>query len=350
MLRHWDERPFADVLAEHGLAGLPETPFPNDGWSGATLTQVRRGAEAFVIKRTSWAQDWIARATRDHALREGFVASGQLPLPDPLVAPYLGAGADGTAVAMLMPDLSDALITWERPDGAPTLTAATLDRVLDGLVRLHAMPLDDLSEVGGAGRRPWCPLPERLTLLSRPSAERFQTDGVAAGSRFLAGWAAFDRYAPRPARDLVDRLAKDPTPLLAALARLPDALLHGDLKVANVALLDAGRLALIDWQMVSRAPVAVELGWLLVSNTGALPVGPLEVVRRYLAAAERAGDVPIGDADTQLDLIWIVGLLLRGWRKGLDTDAGLRHAWGIPAADDLAWWCVRALEAADRRL
>jgi acetylornithine deacetylase/succinyl-diaminopimelate desuccinylase-like protein len=109
-------------LSEHGLDGLPEAPFPNDGWSGATLTQVRRGDDAFVIKRTSWAQDWIARATRDHALREGFVAGGQLPLPAPFRSPYLGAARDDTAVAMLMPLLADPSRVDEAIEGlAPAL-------------------------------------------------------------------------------------------------------------------------------------------------------------------------------------------------------------------------------------
>lgn len=350
MLRHWDERSLEDLLAEHGLTGLPEEPFPNDGWSGATLTQIRRGDATFILKRTSWAHDWIARATRDHALREGFVATGQVAFPDPLVTPYLGAAADGTAVTILMPDLSAELIPWESADGRPTLDVPTLDRVLAAIARLHASRLDGLPAVGGGGRRPWCPLRERLTLLTRPSAERFEADGVAAGARFLAGWDAFDRHAPVVARDLIDRLAADPSALLDALARLPDALLHGDLKVANVALLPEGRVSLIDWQMVTRAPVAVELGWLLVSNSSALPIEPEAVVDRYVAAAASAGGVPLEDRDAQTDLTWVIGLLLRGWRKGLDADASRRLASGVEAADDLRWWCEQAVEAAERRL
>lgn len=350
MLRHWDEADLGDLLAAHGLAGLPESPFPNDGWSGATLTQIRRGDERFVLKRTSWARDWIARATRDHAMREGFVAAGRLPLPSPFVSPYLGAAADGTAVAMLMPDLTGRLVTWERPDGAPTLTPASLRRTLDAIVRLHGTPTDAFATATSGRPWPWCPLRERLLLLTRPSARRFVADGVAAGERFLAGWDAFDRHATPAVRDLIDRLSADPEPLIAALGRLPDALLHGDLKVANLALLDGDAVALIDWQMVMRAPVAVDLGWFLVANSSALPADPLAVMTGYLDAAGRSGQVPVGDPTEQADLTWLVGLLLRGWRKGLDADAGRRLASGVPATADLAWWGMRAVEAADRRL
>ena len=74
--------------------------------------------------------------------------------------------------------------------------------------------------------------------------------------------------------ELVDRLDEDPAPLLARPGDAPARGLHGDLKLANVALLGDDAIALIDWQMTLRAPVAVELGWFLVSNSGSLPGAP----------------------------------------------------------------------------
>jgi hypothetical protein len=317
------------------------------------------------------------RATRDVAVREGFIANTALRLVDPLVAPYLGAGSDGAAVAMLMPDLSGELIAWERPGHEPMVGPATLNRVLDAVARLHAMRWADYRPTTADWGWPWCPLRERLLLLSRPAAERYRAEGLAVGDRFLAGWDAFDRTASAAARTLILGLASDPSPLLAALGRLPATGLHGDLKLANVALLDDGRVALIDWQMMSLAPVAVELGWLLASNSSSLPIGPDDVLARYRDAAAHAAREPlrigaawpdrdaadapgltlpprgleptIGDWDAQRDLTWIVGLLLRGWRKGLDVEAGAAFPSGATAADDLAWWCRRAVEAADRR-
>lgn len=347
MLTHWDARRLDDLLVEHGLAGTPEEPFPNDGWSGAQLTLLRRGADRFVLKRTSWATDWIARATRDHSLREAFVATGQLPLPDAAVAPYLGAAADGNAAAMLMPDLSGRLFSWERPGEGTAVTPDRLDTVLRAIARLHATR-PPVAAPGPTGW-PWTPLRERVELLTRAAARRYAGAGLAVGTRFLEGWDAFDGLAPPAARDLIGGLSADSGPLVTALERLPPALLHGDLKLANVAVLDDERVALIDWQMVSVAPVAVELGWLLVSNAPILPIGPDEVLARYRAAAGDAG-VELGDWDAQGDLASVVGLLLRGWRKGLDAVAGETLASGETAADDLADWCARAVEAAGRRL
>ena len=337
MLRAWDSRRLIDLLADNGLADAAEEPFPNDGWSGSELSLLRRGETRFVLKRTSAAADWIVRATRDRALREAVVAAGELPLPEGVTDHYLGAAADGLGAAILMPDLTGALFDWER-----AIERDDLHRVLNSIAALHA----STAEV--APGFPWCPVRERVALLTRRSAEGYLAAGLAVGQRFIDGWDAFDRGAEPAARDLVRRLSSDVGPLLAAVDRLPPALLHGDLKLANVGFVD-DEMVLIDWQMVTRAPIAVELGWLLVSNVASLPEPPDAVVERYRAAAATAG-VEVGDWDGQLDLTWLVGLLLRGWRKGLDAEAGTLTGWGASGSEDLAWWSRRAVEAADRRL
>ena len=351
MLRTWNDRTLSELLEQHDLARSPEEPFPNDGWSGSVLTQLRRGDERFVLKRTSWARDWIARHTHDRSLREAVLAaSGAVP-PAPVVLPHLGAAADGDQAAVLMPDLSRQLIAWERPAGDPGIHPDTLERVLHAVAALHAAPWRGLPKAAADPSWPWCPLRERLTLLTRPTAAGYRDQGLPVGERFLAGWDAFDRRAPAAVRRLVDALATDPAPLLAALDRLPAVTLHGDLKLANVALLDGARVALIDWQMLTLAPVAVELGWLLVSNVALLPEPADIVLERYRAIADGVDGGPaLGDWASQVDLAWIVGLLLRGWRKGLDAEAGARFPWGGDGASDLAWWCDRAVVAADRRL
>ena len=369
MTGSWRDRSLLDLLTEFGLELLPEHDFPTDGWSGATFTSlVDSDGRRFVLKRTSEDVDWIARATHDSGLREGWFAAlppGALAWIPRSTSPYLGAAADGPGVAILTPDLSNELIAWERPGHDPAIDTLTLDRVLRALARLHAVPWASI--VDTAGQRddvpapPWCPLPERLLLLSPASATRYADEGNPVGPRFLEGWDAFRRLAPSGAVDVVERLAADPSALTLALEILPSVGLHGDVKLANVALLPADdEVAFIDWQMTMQAPIAVELGWFLVSNSASLPVDPDEVVRRYrdhldhderrVPEGDQTGPQVVGDWDLQRDLTWIIGLLLRGWRKGLDAAGGIRLPSGISAADDLSWWCERATEAASRRL
>ncbi len=366
----WQDRSLLDLLQGFGLDLLPEHEFPTDGWSGATFTTVANSeGRRYVLKRTSLGVDWIARATRDDRLREGWLAAlpaGALSWMPGSMVPYLGAAADGDGVAILMPDLSNELIAWERPGHDPAIDRAVLARVVRAIARLHAMPwtrvLESALERDGDDAPLWCPLPERLTLLAPSAAARYAADGNPVGDRFLEGWGRFDERAPDAARELVARLDADPAPLVDALGRLPALGLHGDLKLANVALLPEEQVAYIDWQMTLVAPVAVDLGWFLVSNSSSLPMPPDQIMEGYREAlawdsgrwgAEGHGHdfgELVGDWEAQRDLTWIVGLLLRGWRKGIDAEAGLVLPSGVSAADDLAWWCERAVEAAERRL
>ena len=216
----WRDRTLLDLLTEHGLELSPEHAFPTDGWSGATFTGlVDPVGRHYVLKRTSLATDWIARATRDGELREGWLAArptGAMAwLPRTSIA-YLGAAADGDGVAILMPDLSTELIAWERPGHDPVIDDPTFRRVIESIARLHAMPwsrvLESAAERENEPAPPWCPLAERLTLLTRPSATAYAAEGNAVGERFLAGWDAFDRRAPAAARELIDGLAENPAP------------------------------------------------------------------------------------------------------------------------------------------
>jgi aminoglycoside phosphotransferase (APT) family kinase protein len=364
VLRHWADVELAELLASAGLSGVQEEPFPTDGWSGATFSLLPRAdGVRFVLKRDAYAKNWIARATADHELREAAVAAAggadDIELTGSIDLPYVGAARDLDGAAILMGDLSGTLIAWE--DRAAVLDGDALSTVIDAVAALHAAPLAHWLASDSGEHWPWCPLPARLLLLGRPSAQRYADDGTWVGERFLAGWDAFDRLASPPARRLIESLSAEPAPLIAALERLPYVALHGDLKLSNVALLPGGRIALIDWQMTLRAPVAVELGWFLVSNVALLPAAPVPVLDVYRDAMRRqlarsvdgepaAWDGLIGDWDAQTDLAWVVGLLLRGWRKGIDAQAGVSHPSGMSAAEDLAWWCEMAIKAAERRL
>jgi hypothetical protein len=329
----------ASVLEAHGLAGVAEEPLEHDGWSGALITRLtRRDGARFVLKRDSVERDWIARVTDDTGLRETRLVHAAPQLPDPVRLPHLALAEDGAEIAALMPDLTGTLLKWEAPTDA-----GTVDRVLAGLAALHAEPWQaQLPEAF-----PWTELRTRICMLTRRSAARYEAAGLQVGARFSAGWDAFDRLVRPPVKHLVDELTARPEPLLAALARLPAAGLHGDFKLGNAGLTADGAMLVIDWQLTLVAPIAVELGWFLVCNVASLPLTPGEVLERYRVAAGLADD------ETwlaQWDLAVLVGLLLRGWRKGFDTEAGVVYPNGKAAAWDLAWWGSQALGAAGRRL
>jgi hypothetical protein len=328
------------LLAEHGLASAVEESLPNDGWSGARLTRLARDDGArFVIKRDSLELDWIARVTDDAPLlREAQLALAAPRLPPPVRLPHLGVARDAETVALLMPDLTGTLLRWEHPaDDAAT------DRIIGALAALHREPWPDQLSVAF----PWTDLRRRVLLLTRTSAASYERAGLPVGARFRLGWDAFDRQVQPAVKDLIDSMTADPEPLFAALGRLPNAGLHGDLKLGNAGPAEDGAVFLIDWQMTLVAPIAVELGWFLVCNTAGLPITPEQALERYRVAAGLADDEAW---HAQWDLAVLTGLLLRGWRKGLDTEAGVLYPNGTTAGWDLAWWGSEAIEAAARRL
>jgi hypothetical protein len=274
-----------DLLREHGLDGIPEEPFPNDGWSGASLTRLRRGdGDRFILKRDSLSRDWIAQATNDGPLlREAwFAARSHLvsdKTSDALRARYVGVGQDGDEVGILMPDLTGHLFDWEKP-----ISIEALDRVLAGIAAMHAQSgtyWSGMATADGTESAPWCPIRERIALISRASLEHSGPARDAVADRILPGWDAFDQLASPSARDLVTMLSHDPQPLVDVLSAQPHTLIHGDLKLANVGIAADGAIETIDWQMVSIAPIAIEIGWFLVANVTSLPVEPNEVIRRY---------------------------------------------------------------------
>ena len=336
-----DYPPLADVLAAHGLTGVPEADFPNDGWSGALLTRlVRDDGAPFILKRDGLSIDWISRVTADvPEMREARLVQAAPQMPAPVRLPHLAvARAEGDLVAELMPDLTGTLLRWEHP-----VSRAATEGVLTALAALHREPWHEQLP----SEFPWTDLAIRVTMLTRSSAHRYADAGLPVGPRFLAGWEAFDRLVRPPVRDLMEQLSNDPQPLLTALRRLPAVGLHGDLKLGNAGIDPDGTVWMIDWQLSLVAPAAVDLGWFLVCNTASLPMTPDAVLERYRVIAGLADDEAWLET---WDLAILVGLMLRGWRKGFDTEAGVVYPSGKAAAYDLAWWGSQAIGAASRRL
>jgi hypothetical protein len=317
--------PLADLLAAHGLASVPEQALTHDGYSGAALTRlIRPDGARFVIKRMSLDRDWVMRSTDDGACREAHIAAAGLDLGQAIATPALGAARDGDEYALLMQDISRDLLP------AGMITRDQLERIIGAVAALHRTNIPDAAI-------PWCPLDRRMTLLTPPGGRIAQAYGAPVARDILEGWRLFDRHATPAARGVIHALFSDVRPLLSALAKLPAAFLHGDLKFDNIGIAGDGRVCLIDWAMTLVAPPAGELGWFLAINSGRMPVSLDETIEMY--AAE--GQIPARLRPMHDGLTAVCGLLLRGWRKGLDASEG--------EPGELQWWCER-VEAAQSML
>lgn len=317
----------ASLLEAHGITS-PAVPLAHDGYSGALLSGIAQDGRRYVLKRFCLRDDWIMRWVGDNDGREAAFAASPVAqrLPPRIRVPMLGACRDGTGWALLMDDITPLLLPSEG-----VLEAAVVDEVLGRMAELHARfwddPLDD-------ALFPLLGLRERLTIVSPASAELLVREGLDFGA--ARGWQLFQLHAAPAAVRLITSLLADMTPILRTLERLPQTLLHGDLKFANIGV-GEDVAWLIDWALVSRGPVAVDLAWFLAVNSSRLPWSLDETLVRYRRRLEQAlGPQQSARWPEQMAATHVCGLLLYGWGKALDAEAG--------RPDELAWWCERALE------
>lgn len=319
------------MLRAHSISGA-ESPIDTNGYSGARFSVIDQGGTRHVLKRMRLGDDWIMRHTVDVHFRESQFAVSPFVerLPDGARVPTLGASYDGDGRALLMRDLAETLF----PDEG-IMAAETMDVVLQRIAGLHAAFWGDALTGSGID---WCGDRERATLLS-PAVGAMLIDG-ARDFGLAQGWRTFDRVAPPEAVTLMSRLFDDPSPLLVLLDSLPRTLIHGDLKLANLAVDGGGVLWLLDWALVSRGPVAVDLAWFVAVNSSRLPWPLDETVARYEGHLRSALGLRFDEAQwsAQVYAVAISGLLLYGWGKALDAEAG--------RPEELHWWCERAMAAA----
>jgi hypothetical protein len=229
----------------------------------AITTNNGRGP-SFFLKRVSFQRDWVMRATNDTRCRS--VTLWQYGLLDRLQPEVnhtiVACARDGDGWAILMHDVSDALVdAVDRPVGR--LEDAVLFPLLDGLAKLHATywesPELSKPELG------LCSPYDRYLLLSPTIARQMLDEPSQAPMRILEGQKVLPKYLDPDLCDTVNRLLIDPTPLLTALSKYPQTLVHGDASTNNAALRNGGEVTavLLDWQLATTAPVTVDLFWLL---------------------------------------------------------------------------------------
>jgi Ser/Thr protein kinase RdoA (MazF antagonist) len=308
------------------LIGYVRTVFGLDLTARASLSPGARGALGQILR--------LEIGPRRYAVKELFRTGA----PDPVVlaaeVDFTGrAAAAGVRVAASYP-ATDGRIAVPMPDGPGWL------RLYDWL---DAEPLD-LTAPG---------LPARLgTLLGRmhgcaPRADRepdgsppdtwFDTPPPAAVWPDLAGavTGAGVGWAP----DLAGRLSLIDTITALATPADPDAMIicHRDLHPENVLVVDAGELAVVDWDNLGPAEPGRELARVLLDWFFDHDVLAADAVRATLAAYRDAGG-PGRIVDTEVFGYVIasrLNFLHKQIRSALDPDTEERHRdWAVREIDE----------------
>ena len=231
------------------------------GRISASVFSLRCDAGAFVLKKflpEPWRIELFGTAFNEPSL---WTCGLTRDLPLPLSCPTIDVAfhRHGGECWMLMDDVSHGIA----PRGS--FDEASFRRLLDGLASLHARYLGRLAEE-----------PELPVLTLDQHTAMFTAPNAAAGGRAKpADWVTevlekvfvFKTYVPV----LLDVLGSTDGEFfldlcehregwLAPLSRLPQTVIHGDLRRANIAVMPSG-VSLFDWDFACKAPAAADLAW-----------------------------------------------------------------------------------------
>jgi len=302
----------------------------------------------FVVKLSSPDCDWIVRGTADHHGREMLVwTTGLLDqLPPEFTHPILACARDGTGWAILMDDVSDALI----PDsmGATPIAVEDYRLILEALAALHAafwqQPAIANPALGFCS--PW----HRYVVFTPTTGEREADDPHEVIRWIQEGWPAFLAMIAPDVAGLLRELLRDPAPLCTAMARYPQTVLHGDPRGANLGIVrePTPRLMVIDWHLVGPGVPAADLSWVLSNFAIQAPVPHETAIAWYREALSRRLGSCFDESwwRPQLELSLLGELLRCGAGIGWDATNSRGEAIGERTRSSLAWWSERAREGA----
>ena len=305
------------------------------GKSGARLERLIIGGEPYVLKHLDLAQDWTMRASGCLAgapllaWERGLLARLPACFNQPIIGVFRESGegsAPSGGCGVLMRDVSP----WLVPVTDEPISLDQHLRFLRHMAALHAAFWE-------CGRE--CevvPVMHRYLELSPwlTIAEAFAGSGHLVPRLVGEGWPRLAEVAPAAAA-IVTPLARDPGPLVEALAGTPQTFVHSNWKLDNLGTDAGGRTVLLDWEQPGRGAPLSDLAWYLAINCRRLPHSKEAAIAAYRLALEEHGISTEAWWDRQLALCLLGALVQFGWEKALGG-----------YDEELAWWETQAVRAA----
>lgn len=314
--------------------------------SGSRLSVIQTNnghGPQFILKQVSLAWDWQMRATDDRQCRSiALWRRGLLDrMPPEIEHGVLACAQDGAGWAILMRDYQPTLLPYAR------FSPEDNSFFLDAMAALHAafFQAPDLEDP----TLNLCRLRDVYAVFSPQTGWREAGGEDEIPRRILEGWTILPGLVPSDVADVTKQLVSDPQPLVDALSRYPLTLVHGDWRHANQGILRNrhSRLLLLDWQLSTAAPPAVEMGRCLATNSILLPVSKEDAIAGYRQRlAQRLGErFDEGWWRPQLALALLGGFVQDGWALALKAThwhvgADARGHWQA----DLQWWSEQVRE------
>jgi Phosphotransferase enzyme family len=300
------------------------------GKSGARLERLVIDGQPYVLKHLDLAQDWTMRASgclRGAPLlawERGLLAR----LPTCFNQPIVGVCRLAGGCAVLMRDVTPWLVpVTDEPIG--------LDQHLRFL--RHMAALHAAFWACGAECEVVPVMHRYLELSPWLSCAEASIGSAHLVPRLVGeGWPRLAEVAPVAAA-IVTPLARDPGPLVEALADTPQTFVHSNWKLDNLGTDEDGRTVLLDWEQPGRGAALSDLAWYLAINCRRLPQSKEDSIAAYREALEVQGISTEAWWDRQLALCLLGALVQFGWEKALGG-----------YDEELAWWETQAIRAAPR--
>lgn len=307
------------------LADVVERVPLEPGISG-TLIERWNLADGSVVfaKHLRPGGSWLQRASRDSGREAWLVETGVLE--------RIGAFVDHGVIGAVQHRDGHVVLTRDLSRGLSPkrLSADGVRRVLSALGAMQA-------RVEPPERGSLCSLEDRLLTFSPATAERERAETDLAPKVVGRGWKLFRELAPDDVSDAVFAALERPGELAERLRSYPTALIHGDLRPANIGF-RGRRVTLIDWGLAASAPAALDVAW-LAFNIGTMdPGGPGVVLGAVAGELDRASLLP------SLFATLVQAGCYFGFEAVMNPDPGVRRR----ARAGLAWWVDRAREALAR--
>ena len=343
----------SDASDKHALAAvtgpiqsISRSPLSTVGYTGATHERLELTLEdgterRLVVKRTQRSADWTAVRSSDRIGREAAMLAepGLMPIWRAFACPYVAYAIEGDSIALVMEDLTPHLF----PDLRQPIAEEQEERLLYALTAMHAAFWSETGQHSAVLDRPFLARPEHyIGLLDACCAVDAQTIGVlpqALRERVTRGWTAALERLPAPLFALMTTPAAEMAPFWE---KLPRTIVHGDVKIANLALLPDGGVSAFDWALVGAAPASIDIGWYLAVNASRLARSKQDMLSRYHRLLTAQLGAPLLPAlwATLVRSAIIFGARMLLWSKALaveDERPGAVAEWN--------WW-VEQLEAA----
>jgi Phosphotransferase enzyme family len=343
----------SDASDKHALAAvigpiqsISRSPLSTVGCTGATherleLTLENGTKRRLVVKRTRPSADWRASRSSDRIGREAAMLAepALMPVWRAFTCPYVAYAIEGDSIALVMDDLTPHLF----PDVRQPIAEEQEERLLHALTAMHAEFWSETGQRSALLDLPFLARSEHyIGLLDACCAVDAQAAGVlpqALAERVTRGWTAALEQLPPPLFALMTTPAAEMAPFWE---KLPRTIVHGDVKIANFALLPDGGVSAFDWALVGAAPASIDIGWYLAANASRLAHSKQDMLSRYHRLLNAQLAAPLAPAlwATLVRSAIIFGARMRLWSKALAVEAerpGALAEWN--------WW-VEQLEAA----